>query len=159
MLQREVTGLRREVTGLQREVTTVRYYPSVFNLNVADRPPLSQNTSSIYALQRRILIDKARENLLYSYPLAPGPNISNTAMRDSILQRISPEIMEQLGRDAFDMIFTGGIRNDGNFVAHNATHSQISLAITDSRLKDKERECLRRIYVYTEGREPDLEES
>ena len=78
----------------------------------------------------------------------------------SVRSALSPVDSDLLSDDALRMIFDGAkhtIRDAGNEVAHQASTSDISLAVLEGSLTQKQSEALSRIYVFTHNQEPQLE--
>jgi hypothetical protein len=124
------------------------------------------------ALHRRVVLDQARDLIIDRY----GFNISdlrlgghrNQAERKAALRSLlrsvrkvlSSEDSDLLSDDALRMIFDGAkhtIRDGGNEVAHQASTSDISLAVLEGSLTQKQSEALSKIYTFTHNKEPQLE--
>ena len=78
----------------------------------------------------------------------------------SVRSALSSEDSDLLSDDALRMIFDGAkrtIRDAGNEVAHQASTSDISLAVLEGSLTQKQSEALSKIYMFTHNREPQLE--
>jgi uncharacterized protein with ATP-grasp and redox domains len=116
---------------------------------------LLQQSSTIFGLHRRIVIDQARDKLLQLYDVEQRSK-SNEELRDDVKARVSAEIYSELGDDAFDMIFVGKIRKRGNAAAHRAGKEDLSRSILDATLGDAERVCLTKICKFTNNEEPAL---
>ena len=132
----------------------------------------SQQTQILNALHRRVVLDQARDLIIDRY----GFNISdlrlgghrNQTERQAALRSIlasvrnvmSAEDSNLLSDDALRMIFDGAkhtIRDAGNEVAHQASASDISLAVLEGNLTAKQSEALAKIYIFTHNKEPELE--
>jgi hypothetical protein len=78
----------------------------------------------------------------------------------SVRSALSSEDSDLLSDDALWMIFDGAkhtIRDAGNRVAHQASTSEISLAVLEGSLTQKQSEALSKIYIFTHNQEPQLE--
>jgi hypothetical protein len=78
----------------------------------------------------------------------------------SVRSALSSEDSDLLSDDALRMIFDGAkhtIRDAGNEVAHQASTSDISLAVLEGSLTQKQSEALSKIYIFTHNQEPQLE--
>ena len=72
---------------------------------------------------------------------------------------LSSEDSILLSDDALRMIFDGAkhtIRDAGNEVAHQASTSDISLAVLEGGLTQKQSKALSKIYIFTHNQEPQL---
>ena len=85
-------------------------------------------------------------------------------MLQSLLRKVrsalGPKDSDLLSDDALWMIFDGSkhtIRDEGNEVAHQASTSDISLAVLEGSLTQKQSEALSKIYIFTHNQEPQLE--
>ena len=118
------------------------------------------------------MLDQARDLIIDRY----GFKISDLRLgghrdqgvRQAMLQTLlhdvrsalSSEDSNLLSDDALRMIFDGGkhtIRDAGNEVAHYASTSDISLAVLEGSLTQKQSEALSKIYIFTHNQEPQLE--
>jgi hypothetical protein len=78
----------------------------------------------------------------------------------SVRSALSSDDSDLLSDDALRMIFDGAkhtIRDAGNEVAHQASTSDISLAVLEGSLTQKQSEALSKIYMFTHNQEPQLE--
>ena len=132
---------------------------------------LSQQTQILNALHRRVVLDQARDLIIDRYgfkisDLRLGGHrnqVERQAMLQSLLRMVrsalSSEDSDLLSDDALRMIFDGAkhtIRDAGNIVAHEASTSDISLAVLEGNLTPKQSETLSAIYIFTHNQEPQL---
>ena len=83
--------------------------------------------------------------------------ISLQSLLRSVRSALNPEDSKTLSEDALRMIFDGAkntVRDAGNEVAHKASISDMSLAVLEGSLTNKQSEALRKIYVFTHNHEP-----
>jgi hypothetical protein len=124
------------------------------------------------ALHRRVVLDQARDLIIDRYgfkifDLRLGGHrnqVERQAMLRSLLLKVrsalSSEDSNLLSDDALQMIFDGAkhtIRDAGNEVAHQASTSDINLAVLEGSLTQKQSEALSKIYIFTHNQEPQLE--
>lgn len=72
----------------------------------------------------------------------------------TVRPKLSPEHLNLLSEDALRMIFDGGkntIRNAGNKAAHTASEEEMSQAILEAGLSDKQQAVLDMIYRFTQS--------
>jgi len=165
-LQRLNEGLQRSNEGLQRTNVDLQKTVAELATNVA------RQTQILHALHRRVVLDQARDLIIDRY----GFKISDlrlggrqtqaerkAAFRSlvrSVREVLSPEDSDLLSDDALRMIFDGAkhtIRDAGNEVAHQASTLDISLAVLEGSLTQKQSEALSKIYMFTHNKEPQLE--
>lgn len=118
------------------------------------------------------MLDQARDLIIDRYgfkisDLRLGGHrnqVERQAMLQSLLcsvrSALSSEDSDLLSDDALRMIFDGAkhtIRDAGNEVAHQASTSDISLAVLEGGLTKKQSEALSKIYIFTHNQEPQLE--
>jgi hypothetical protein len=123
------------------------------------------------ALHRRVVLDQARDLIIDRYgfkisDLRLGGHrnqVERQTMLQSLLRTVrsalSSEDSDRLSEDALRMIFDGGkhtIRDAGNMVAHEASTSDISLAVLEGNLTQKQSDALSQIYIFTHNQEPQL---
>jgi hypothetical protein len=78
----------------------------------------------------------------------------------SVRSALNSEDSDLLSDDALRMIFDGAkhtIHDAGHEVAHQASTSDISLAVLEGSLTQKQLEVLRKIYKFTHNQEPELD--
>jgi hypothetical protein len=123
------------------------------------------------ALHRRVVLDQARDLIIDRYGfkisdlrLGYRNQVERQTMLRSLLLRVRSALTSQdsdlLSDDALRMIFDGAkhtIRDAGNEVAHQASTSDISLAVLEGGLTQKQSEALSKIYIFTHNQEPQLE--
>jgi hypothetical protein len=131
-----------------------------------------QQAHTLNALHRRVVLDQARDTIIDRYGfklselrLGGYQNLSErqAALR-SLLKLVREKLVPQdsaiLSDDALKMIFDGSkytIRNAGNEVAHQALTSDISLAVLEGGLTQKQLDILASIYRFTHNKEPELQ--
>jgi hypothetical protein len=131
-----------------------------------------QQAHTLNALHRRVVLDQARDIIIDRYGfrlselrLGGHQNLSErqAALRSLlklVREKLVPEDSDILSDDALKMIFDGGkytIRNAGNEVAHQALTSDISLAVLEGGLTQKQSDILASIYRFTHNKEPQLQ--
>ena len=123
------------------------------------------------ALHRRVVLDQARDLIIDHYGfkisdlrLGYRNQVERQTMLRSLLLRVRSALTSQdsdlLSDDALRMIFDGAkhtIRDAGNEVAHQASTSDISLAVLEGGLTQKQSEALSKMYIFTHNQEPQLE--
>ncbi|KAG6859529.1 hypothetical protein C0991_000554, partial [Blastosporella zonata] len=111
---------------------------------------------ALRALHRRVLLDQARNDLLFESRLDRRDFEGRSedlliAIRGALPSNV------QLSEAALRTVLLGGpIRAHGNVVAHDASPDDISLAILGTDITEKQRKTLWEIYVYVYRQEPDL---
>jgi hypothetical protein len=119
-----------------------------------------------------VVLDQARDLIIDRYGFKVSDlrlgGYRNHAERQAALQTVlnslrkvlSSEDSDLLSDDALRMIFDGAkhtIRDAGNEVAHKASTSDISLAVLEGSLTQKQLEALRKIYTFMHNKEPGLQ--
>jgi len=132
---------------------------------------VARQTQILHALHRRVVLDQARDLIIDRYgfkisDLRLGGHrnqVERQTMLQSLLRTVrsalSLEDSDRLSDDALRMIFDGAkhtIRDAGNMVAHEASTSDISLAVLEGNLTQKQSEALSQIYIFTHNQEPQL---
>ena len=173
ILQKTIAGQQKTIAGLSTKIARVSYPSShIFfydpQLNLSNP---SQQTQILNALHRRVVLDQARDLIIDRYgfkisDLRLGGHrnqVERQAMLQSLLRMVrsalSSEDSDLLSDDALRMIFDGAkhtIRDAGNIVAHEASTSDISLAVLEGNLTPKQSETLSAIYIFTHNQEPQL---
>jgi len=123
-----------------------------------------QHTRTLYALQRRMVLDDARNKIATHYDftldeLRPRGSELGPLMRQ-IRSRLTAEDSELLSNDALTLIFDNAVnsmRDTGNKAAHEATLADRTDAILESTLTETQRALLRDIYYFSHHREPNFE--
>jgi hypothetical protein len=164
--EREIGELQRMNEKLQR--TNENLQKTIAGLSTK----VARQTKILNALHRRVVLDQARDLIINRY----GFKISDLRLGDhqnqterqtklhdllhSVRSALNPEDSDLLSDDALQMIFDGAkntIRDAGNEVAHQASTSDISLAVLEGSLTQKQSDALKKIYRFTHNQEPQLE--
>jgi len=132
---------------------------------------IARQTKKLNALHRRVVLDQARDLIIDRYGLKISDlrlgGYQNQHDRQNKLRSLlrlvrsalSSEDSDILSDDALRMIFDGTkhtIRDTGNEVAHQASTSDISLAVLEGSLTKKQSEALSKVYIFTHNQEPQL---
>jgi len=140
---------------------------TVYGLTVLHRSTLlsfRQHTKRFYALNRRIVLDDARNKLAddYSFTLDElRPRRADVGLLVQHIQtRLNSEHSNLLSYDALTMIFDSSddsMRDIGNKAAHDAPIADRVDSVLQATLTNTQRALLGKIYHFAHGKEPDFE--
>jgi hypothetical protein len=123
-----------------------------------------QHTKRLHALNRRIVLDDARDKLAIDYSFTPDelrPRRSDVGLLVQHIQsRLNSEHSNLLSYDALTMMFDSSdysMRDTGNKASHAAPLADRVDSVLQATLTQTQRVLLRKIYYFTYGKEPDFE--
>ncbi|RDB14836.1 hypothetical protein Hypma_016532 [Hypsizygus marmoreus] len=156
--EKENIGLNEHVRKVEGRLKTVENE----NVDLRDKverltTAVKQHDRKLYRLYRRVVLDDAREKLFELCNITRRPDMSNEDLHNhmkGLIRENHRPVFDALGDDAFRLIFVGKLRERANKVAHKATKSELSLAISDSQLSQSTRDALAKVYRYAEDEDP-----
>jgi uncharacterized phage infection (PIP) family protein YhgE len=178
-LTSKVNGLTSKVTGLTSsnvELTSSNAKLTSSNTDLLEKvrklaasnsdmsTTLQSHTKTLHALNRRMVLDDARNKLANDYSftldeLRPrGSDVGSLVQH--IQSKLNAEHARLLSRDALTMIFDSSddsMRDDGNKAAHKAPLADRVDSVLQATLTKTQRDLLGKIYHFAHGKEPDFE--
>ncbi|KAF5386088.1 hypothetical protein D9615_002185 [Tricholomella constricta] len=154
----DIKQLREANAGQGNDIKQLR------EANAEISTSVQRHTKTLYALQRRMVLDDARNNIATNYGFALDelrPRSSDLGpLMQQIRSRLTAEDSKLLSFEALRLIFDntiGSMREAGNKAAHEATFADRTEAVLEVTLTNKQRALLRDIYFFTHHTEPDFE--
>jgi hypothetical protein len=123
-----------------------------------------QHTTRFHALNRRIVLDDARNKLANEYNFTLDelrPRRLDVGLLVQLIQsRLNREHSNLLSCDALTMMFDSSddsMRDSGNKAAHGASLADRADSVLQATLTNSQRSLLGQIYYFAHGKEPDFE--